>query len=116
MKDILIHIVIVVVSSNAIFAFIQFLINRKDNKEKEIRAMELRFDRIDKTMLRMQQGNIRLQLIVLILLCPDKKEEIMEVAHKYFVDLKGNWYVDEMFHKWLDEHNIPHPSWLIKEE
>lgn len=89
--------------------FIQFLIKRKDEKDNRLGIIE-------KQLKYISQGNIRLQLIVLINLCPKKHDEIISVAKKYFCDYDGNWYLTDMFVKWLDENDLTYPLWFNKNQ
>ena len=43
---------------------------------------------------------------------PDEKSEIMTLAEHYFKDLKGNWYLTDLFDKWLSAHHIARPQWF----
>lgn len=113
MKDLLLPVVIAVVSSNAFFAFIQFLITRRDNNNKKFKAIEERFDKVDSRMNYIDQGNLRLQILVLIHLYPQRSEEIIKLAKKYFVDFKGNYYVTGIFKQYLDDNNLIYPQWFI---
>lgn len=113
MKDILVPIIISIVSSNAFFAFIQFLITRKDKDNKKYKDIEDRFNKIDERMKYLDQGNIRLQILVLIHLYPERSEEIIKLAKKYFVDFKGNYYVTSIFKQYLDDNKLIYPPWFI---
>ena len=90
--------------------FIQFLITRSDKKETE--KKQSRFDIIEKQLKYISQGNIRLQLIVMMKLCPEKHDEIISIGKKYFCDYDGNWYLTDMFVKYLDEHYLTYPLWF----
>lgn len=41
----------------------------------------------------------------------DRKAEITEVAHLYFVDDKGNWHMTNMFKVWCEGNNFDIPTW-----
>ena len=43
---------------------------------------------------------------------PEKKDEIIEVAHKYFVALKGNWVYGTIFASFCKENGIEVPDWV----
>lgn len=48
----------------------------------------------------------RTQLLILINHSPDDVESIMKVAHIYFVELDGDWYMSKVFVDWAKEKNI----------
>ena len=60
----------------------------------------------------MKRDEIRLQLMVLMSDYPDKKEEIMIVAERYFGILNGDWYLSNIFKSWLENNDMEIPSWL----
>ena len=44
---------------------------------------------------------------LLILMEHDENvEEVLKVAKYYFQDLKGDWYMTDMFEKWAEKHDI----------
>lgn len=93
MTDLTTTIIVSVLASNALFAFIQFLISRHDTK-KSIK---------DKLSL-LEKDTLRTQLLLMILMKPDEKQEILTVGEHYFKVLKGNWYMTSIFNKWLEEY------------
>lgn len=104
MEKYLIPIIIAIVGSNGLFAFIQFLINRKDTIKK-------RFDDLEKIVRYIDQGNVRLQIMVLIHLYPHRSEEIMKLGRKYFIDFGGNYYLTSIFKQYIEENNLQYPTW-----
>lgn len=102
MTDITTTIIASVLASNALFAFIQFLISRNDTK-KSIK---------DKLAL-LEKDVLRTQLLLMILMKPEEKQEILTVGEHYFKVLKGNWYMTSIFNKWLEEYsNGVKPEWF----
>ena len=114
MKDMLVPIIIAVVGSNALFGFIQFLINRKDSNNKKFTEVSEKFDKLESKINYLDQGNIRLQILVLIHLYPQRSEEIIKLAKKYFVDFKGNYYVTGIFKQYLDDNKLIYPQWFME--
>lgn len=106
MKDLLVPIVIAIIGSNAFFGFVQFLINRKDNNSSIIKEIKDKLSFID-------QGLVRMQLLVLISNYPDRTEEIMKLAALYFCKFNGNFYLTTLFKTYLDEHKLIYPQWFI---
>lgn len=96
-------IVIAILASNGLFAFIQFLITRYDTK-KNVK---------DKLTI-LEKDGIRTQLLLLILMRPDEQTEILKLAEHYFKKLKGNWYMTSLFSKWCDQHDLE-PEWFQKD-
>jgi hypothetical protein len=48
----------------------------------------------------------------MILLKGDEKKEILTLGQHYFDDLKGNWYMTDIFYKWLEEKGHSKPDWF----
>lgn len=107
MKDLLVPIVIAIIGSNALFGFIQFMITRKDTIKK-------RFDELEKIIKYIDQGNVRLQILVLIHLYPQRSEEIIKLAKKYFIGFHGNYYVTGIFKQYLDDNKLIYPQWFME--
>lgn len=105
----IITIIVAVVGSNALFGFIQFLLNRRD-KRKNIT------DKITDQLSRQEKDILRTQLLVLIALRPKEQQEILMVAEHYFGDLKGDWYMTSLFNRWLLDSDIASPDWFDSEK
>ena len=83
-----------------------FFINRHDQKkglEDKLRTLE--------------KGELRTQLLVLMLLQPAAKQEIMTIAQHYFSKktaggLEGNWYMTSLFNHWLQKQGDAKPEWF----
>ena len=104
-KETITTIVLAVLASNGFFALLQFLITRWDTKK----SIKGKLDRLEK-------DGLRTQLLLMILLKPNEKKEILTLAQHYFVDLKGNWYMTNIFDKWLLEKGDSRPEWFKKDE
>lgn len=98
-------IVLAILASNGFFALAQFLITRHDTK-KNIKG---KLDRLEK-------DGLRTQLLLMIMLKGDEKKEILTLAQHYFDDLKGNWYMTDIFDKWLVEKGDSRPEWFKKDD
>lgn len=105
MSEITKVVVAAVLGSNALFAFLQFLITRRDTKKN-----------VKGKLLTLEKDVLRTQLLLLILLKPEEKQEILTIAEHYFKDLKGNWYMTSIFNKWLKEKKIAEPAWFDSKE
>jgi len=102
--DNIITIVVAIVSSN----LIQFLITRHDNKK----GIEQKLDKIIAEQNKAEKDSLRTQLLVMMNLMADNKEEIMTCAERYFGDLKGDWFYSSLFNKWLKDNQIERPIWF----
>lgn len=49
---------------------------------------------------------LRLDLLHAIETDPDNQVVILELAQKYFVEMKGNCYMSKVFQEWADDHNV----------
>ena len=95
------QITLAIIGSNAIIGLVQFLITRHDTKKNIKGKLE-----------RLQKDGLRTQLLLMILLKGDEKKEILTLAQHYFDDLKGNWYMTDIFNKWLEEKGHSKPDWF----
>lgn len=105
MSDTTSTIVLAVIGSNALFAFLQFLIGRHDTKKN-----------IKGKLTVLEKDVLRTQLLLLILLKGEEKQEILTIAEHYFKNLHGDWYMTSIFNKWLKEKTIAEPEWFDCEE
>lgn len=94
-------IVLSVIGSNALFAFIQFLITRHDTKKN-----------VKGKLTTLEKDVLRTQLLLLILLKDEERQEILTIAEHYFKDLHGDWYMTSIFYKWLSSKRIAEPEWF----
>lgn len=91
---------------------IQFLIKRSD--EKKANPIEAKIDKILEEQKRSEKDNLRTQLLVMMNLMSDNKEEIMTCAERYFKQLKGDWFYSSLFKKWLKDNDVEPPIWFIE--
>lgn len=101
MRDTILIAVISAMTSGGVLAFIQFLITRHDNRKG-----------IGSTLKKLEKDGLRTQLLLMILMKPEEKKEILTLAQHYFVDLEGNWYMTDIFKKWLKEKGHSNPEWF----
>ena len=104
MRDTIIIAVISAMTSGGVLAFLQFLISRNDDKQG-----------IKSTLKKLEKDGLRTQLLLMILMKPEEKKEILTLAQHYFVDLEGNWYMTDIFKKWLKEKGHSNPDWFQTE-
>ena len=105
MRDTIIIAVISAMTSGGVLAFLQFLITRYDTKKN-----------IGSTLKKLEKDGLRTQLLLMILMMPKEKKEIMTLGEHYFSKppkgLDGNWYMTEIFKKWLKEEGHESPVWF----
>lgn len=94
-------IVLAILASNGFFALLQFLITRWDTK-KDLKG----------TLKKLEKDGLRTQLLLMILMRPEEKKEILTLGQRYFDDLHGNWYMTDIFNKWLEEKGHSKPDWF----
>lgn len=108
MKDTIMIAVISAMTSGGVLAFVQFLITRHDNRKG-----------IGKTLKKLEKDGLRTQLLLLILLRPQEKKEILTLGERYFrkppKGLDGNWYMTDMFKKWLKDEGHSNPDWFDRD-
>lgn len=102
--DNVMQLIVVAIGSSGLMSLIQYLLQRNDKKAKQI-------DEICSKLKKFEKDLVRLQLMLLMTSYPDRKAEIAEVAHHYFVDDQGNWYMTKMFKDWCEANNFDIPVW-----
>lgn len=108
MENTIITVIIAVLSSG----IIQFLITRHD--QKKANPIERKIDKILEEQKKSEKDNLRTQLLVMMNLMADNKEEIMTCAERYFKELKGDWFYSSLFKKWLKDNEVEPPIWFIE--
>lgn len=101
------EIIIAIAGSAAIASLIQFFVNRHD-KKKDLK------EGIQSKLAQLEKDGLRTQLLLLILLRPDERQEIMTIGEYYFGKLHGNWYMSSVFNRWCDEMG-ENPDWFDKD-
>jgi len=103
----------IIFGSNALFAFVQFLISRHDKKKDEKDGIRKDIKDLKKSAAFSEKDSCRTQLLLLIADYPAQKEEIMTIAQHYFQDLHANWYMTSLFHAWCKAYHIEIPAWSM---
>lgn len=121
---------ITAITSGGTLAFIQYLITRKDNKEDKkngiqaaLSAIKIELESIktdmDKKFKKTEKDNLRTQMLVMICWRPKEKKEILTLGERYFSDppkgLGANWYMTDIFNKWLEDEGHSKPEWFRTE-
>lgn len=123
MSEPIIIAIITALSSASFVSLIQFFIERKDKKKntnddlmKKLDEIQEKLEKNEKDQLKNEKDNVRLQLMIMYELYPQKTDKIKEVAHHYFCDLKGNWYATELFDDYLEKNHIEKPLWFLNKD
>lgn len=109
--DNIFQLVLVALGSSGLMSLIQYLLQRNDKKAKQIDEICSKLQKLENKLLTFEKDLTRLQLMLLMTAYPDRKEETIEVAHHYFVDDKGNWYMTNIFRDWCEANNFEMPNW-----
>ena len=110
-----VEIIIAIISgvlTGAVFSFIQFMIQRGDKKHSDIEEIKKSIEDLRDEMMDIRQGNARAELLLLLNDYPDNEGEVLKQAEKYFVQLKGDFYMTSLFTKWLQLNHITIPGWF----
>ena len=94
-----------ILGSAGLFAFLQFLITRKDKKKDNSEEIIKKLDKLEK-------DSVRTQMLVLMADYPDDKQGVMKLAERYFAQLNGDWYMTGIFNRWLTENTLGKPEWF----
>lgn len=110
------HLIEILVGGNVLL-FVRFLIERYDTKKEKKEENEL--GGIKSTLQKLEKDGCRTQLLLLIRMLPKEKKEIMTLAEYYFSKppkgLDGNWYMTDIFKKWLEQEGHSKPGWFKTE-
>ena len=95
-----------------LFGFVQFLIQRHDDKNDRIDAIERQLEEISRQLKSQERNQCRTQMLLLISDYPTENAEIMKISEHYFRDLSGDWYMTNLFNRWLQSQNLGKPEWF----
>ena len=98
-------IILAVLGSTALSSLIQFLIKRYDEKK------DAKFN-VREKLTTLEKDTLRTQMLLLILMKPEEKKEILTIGEHYFKELKGDWYMTSIFNKWLESSGTAEPEWF----
>ena len=111
------EIALVLLGNTGLFALIIALIQRRDQKKSLLNALKKAVEEIKEKMeardLENKRDMCRQQLLLLMAVYPQEKQEIFTLAEHYFVDLDGDWYLSSIFKKYLQDHEIGTPLWFL---
>lgn len=111
--DVGLAILTAIIGSTGVFSFVQYLISRHDNKDKDLADIKRQLNTAKKVQYETILRVTRLELKGLIRDDPTNKDAILQVAQYYFVDLDGNGYMHALFEQWAKKYDVP-TNWLPK--
>lgn len=109
------EIVIAIIGSGALSSLIGgviTLIGRRMDRNEEEKAKKDEMVEVKKQLRKLEKDSVRTQLLLLMVNFPENQQEIEEVAQHYFIDCGGNWYMTNLFGKWLTENKYGEPAWF----
>ena len=101
----MVTVIVAVLGALDLTTLIIFFINRHDSKKN-----------IQGKLVTLEKDVLRTQLLMLILLKPDEKQEIVKVAQHYFGVLHGDWYMTGIFNNWIESTGLARPEWFNDKE
>lgn len=105
-------IILALLTSNGFFAFVQYLLTRRDTKKRLEERFETLKEELKGKLRKQEKDSLRTQLLLLILLKPEEEQEILTIGEHYFKELEGNWYMTSIFNRWLDDKGVAKPEWF----
>lgn len=82
------------------------LIERDKELQKRVEHIEEALQVIKKHSLETHKDTVRIQLLQLLQHQPDNVDTILTIAEKYFCELKGDWFMTNVFMDWCKKHDI----------
>lgn len=110
--ELAITIIGIILGSSGLFAFLTFLITRRDNAKKEIKTLNGKIDNIEQCLIEERLNSTRVQMLIMMNHYKKDKHQIMQLAERYFKDLHGDFYMTSLFAEWLNKNNIEKPLWF----
>jgi len=109
MKDIILGILSLIAAS---FAFITFLITRRDQRKAKLDQLIKVSEENTKSIIQLNKNDAGMQLFLLMHISPRSAADILPLAYRYFVELNGDQYLTSQFKDWLNNQNIDKPIWF----
>ena len=109
--DKVLPIILAVFGASGFWALVQFLIDRFDKKRNVLLQIGKMEENNKKQFSTLERDLCRTQLLLMIKSYPKQHEEILKLAYHYFVTLKGNWYMEDLFDDWCAQESISIPTW-----
>ena len=84
----------------------------KQDTNQRVDQLSQNIDKILELSKETRKDNVRIQLLMIMEHQPENVDTILKIAEKYFIKLKGDWYMTNEFSKWAKEHNVTIPAHL----
>lgn len=103
----LLNILSLIIGGLGIGGLITFFVSRHDTKK----GLENKLHKVEK-------DSVRTQILLMMYNYTDAdREELLNCAEYYFKKradggLEGDWYLTDMFKRFLETHNIKQPAWF----
>lgn len=88
----------------------QQTLDMKKDSNKKIDILAGNVEKVLKISKETRQDTIRIQLLMIMEHQPDNIDTIIKLAEKYFIELKGDWYMTSEFNKWAKAHDVIVPA------
>lgn len=92
----------------------QQMLDMKEDSNKKIDTLTENVEKVLKISKETRQDTIRIQLLMIMEHQPDNIDTIVKLAEKYFIELKGDWYMTNEFNKWEKAHDVIVPANIYK--
>ncbi|MCQ2530271.1 MAG: hypothetical protein MJ086_03355 [Lachnospiraceae bacterium] len=106
--------IIALMTSEALFTFIIFMIKRRDEQKNRLSKQEEEIEIIRQEQEKQSLALLRLQMMELMRQ-EDSAHELLLVAEEYF-GKGGDWYMTSLFNRHLEKNKIAKPEWFKEEK
>lgn len=103
----MLNIISIIIGGLGIGSLITFFVTRHDQKKG-----------LENKLYKVEKDSVRVQILLLIFnYTEEDKQELLNCAEYYFKKrsdggLEGDWYLTDMFKRFLADHNIEKPQWF----
>ena len=85
---------------------------RAEQMQKNFDSLDGKITKVQSEQVKSEKDALRTQLLVMFADYSEDKSQILELAHRYFAELDGDWYLTPIFCKWLEDNSIGKPEWF----
>ena len=101
----MLDIISIIIGGLGIGSLITFFVTRYDSKKN-----------LEGKLHKIERDSVRTQILLLMYNYKDEdKKELLECAEYYFKTLEGDWYLSDMFERFMYEHGYEIPAWFNKD-
>lgn len=91
---------------DSLYKKLETIDKRLSNSEDKTAQIEAKIAQISRGLEDNNLRTLRLDLMRAMEADPDNQIVILDLARKYFLEMKGNCYASHVVQKWADEHNV----------